>query len=509
MGRVSRTIVGITVVCVLITGAWVYTKYLRPDVSEDILATVTRMDLTELVTEQAELVSDAEYTLGFSIPGRVATVFVKEGDIVDAGAPLMALDTAELEFERRRLEAVRAAREAALSKLLAGLTREERAVLEAERMRRDTALADAETAERLSIQSAYTALDTAVRGTDIFFSNPTSGAPLLSFEVADSDLKNRVLASRVQLGVVLSDARARAQALADTTPEGAATRMLDDARRVSAYLDECYRALGSAVSSSVPQVTLDAWRTSVAVSRAAVNEASTALALASAARSGADEALKLAEKEWSAKTAPARAEDIAAARAAIREAENAALGMGEKIRAATIRAPQLGTVTHVEHRVGESYQVGERAVALTSRTPHLESEISELDIARIQTGMPATARFDALPGVTVSGIVTFIDPQRIEKDDDTFYVVHVVLSNASSALRPGMTADLKIRVSDKPAVLTVPEYAPFQREGVWYVFRRDAAGTQETQVELGITDGERREIRAGLSEGDTVVVPSE
>ncbi|MBU6310493.1 efflux RND transporter periplasmic adaptor subunit [Patescibacteria group bacterium] len=509
MGRVTRIIFFLVFVCVAISGTWVYVKYIRPDAVQEVVARAERTDLEELVTEQAELVSDEEYVLGFSTPGTIARVFVSEGDAVRASDPLVALDTAELEFDRRRLAAVLASRTAELGKLESGLSAEDRAVLDAETVRLTSALRDLERTELLAIRSVYTTLDSALRASDLLFSNASSNTPELSFDIADSALKNRITTERVALGSILLSARTRADTASTSTIADASSRMLEDARRMSIFLDDVSRALGSAASSRVSDTTLDVWRGSIAAARVSVNEAALALSSASGNRVAAAQARALHESDRAARLAPPRSEDLATARAAVTEAENAVLAVAERIRMSTLRAPQAGTVIHVEHRTGESYRLGERAVVLTVPTPHLESEISELDIARIKVGQSATATFDALPGERYAGKVVFIDPQRVEKDTDTYYVVHVALDAPSEALRPGMTADLTVRVSERSGVLVVPEYAPFKKGDAWFVLRRDASGTVEAPVTLGISDGERREILTGLEEGDSVVIPAE
>jgi HlyD family secretion protein len=63
--------------------------------------------------------------LGFSAPGRVAEIRVREGDVVEAGAVLARLDVSELEARKAAAEAQAEAARAALSELEAGARSEE------------------------------------------------------------------------------------------------------------------------------------------------------------------------------------------------------------------------------------------------------------------------------------------------------------------------------------------------------------------------------------------------
>jgi HlyD family secretion protein len=98
-------------------------------------------------------VEAAEADLGFQIPGRIESIAVREGDVVDSAAVLAFLDRAEL---NARLEAARAsvaASQAALREVRTGFRSEEvaqgRAALRAANDRLEKAKLDLERAQRL------------------------------------------------------------------------------------------------------------------------------------------------------------------------------------------------------------------------------------------------------------------------------------------------------------------------------------------------------------------------
>ncbi len=74
-------------------------------------------------------------------------------------------------------------------------------------------------------------------------------------------------------------------------------------------------------------------------------------------------------------------------------------------------------------------------------------------------------------------------------------------------LRPGMTAEVKIRVQTIPNVLQVPVQAIVEHGGKNYVLTYDkAAGWAKHEVKIGATNDKTVVIREGLQEGDKVVM---
>jgi HlyD family secretion protein len=94
-------------------------------------AVVRRGTLLVTVDATGSLAPRSEASLSFSSSGRVAQVFVEEGQVVEAGQPLARLEMDDLELQVTQAEAALAAAEAQLAQLLAPPRPEEIAVQEA------------------------------------------------------------------------------------------------------------------------------------------------------------------------------------------------------------------------------------------------------------------------------------------------------------------------------------------------------------------------------------------
>ena len=85
----------------------------------------------------------------------------------------------------------------------------------------------------------------------------------------------------------------------------------------------------------------------------------------------------------------------------------------------------------------------------------VDTNVSEADVGRVRVGQPATFTVDAYPGRVFTGAVTSIRKAPINVQNVITYDAVVGVSNADLKLFPGMTANVKILVDQRPNVLRV------------------------------------------------------
>lgn len=172
----------------------------------------------------------------------------------------------------------------------------------------------------------------------------------------------------------------------------------------------------------------------------------------------------------------------------------------------TVRAPVGGVLLELP---GAGHEVGTNSLVFrVSRQSELEItfDVDELDIRRVQVGMPAAITADALPGESFAGTVGAIAPKGTVKDGVAYFAVRVTVA-APGALRPGMTAEVAIPVAERQAVLVVPAQALSDADGQTTVRRLDGGGqVTRVPVQVGLNTGLQAEIRSGLQAGDRVVI---
>jgi membrane fusion protein (multidrug efflux system) len=140
----------------------------------------------------------------------------------------------------------------------------------------------------------------------------------------------------------------------------------------------------------------------------------------------------------------------------------------------------------------------------------LDITIPEAWLDAVRPGQPVVARTSAYPDARFGGKIRTID-SRLDPTTRSL-VVRASLPNEDLRLRPGLLMTVTIERDDAP-VLQVREEALLQRGPDHFVMRVSddvVPGAEAVAEEVRVEVGRRRpgfvEIRAGLSEGDLVVV---
>lgn len=197
----------------------------------------------------------------------------------------------------------------------------------------------------------------------------------------------------------------------------------------------------------------------------------------------------------------------------------------EQIEKCTIRAPQAGQVVYAnisDHHgrqqivIEEGTKVRERQAIIKlpdSKNMQVKAKINEARVSRVKVGMPATIQLDAFADLeAIQGEVEKVDeyPQPTGwwagdvKEYET--IVRINSFPDDLAMRPGMTAQVKIRVERLDDVLVVPVQAVFERGGKHYCVLRDGDdGLRAQEVVIGSTNEKEVVIETGLVEGDKVL----
>ena len=129
-----------------------------------------------------------------------------------------------------------------------------------------------------------------------------------------------------------------------------------------------------------------------------------------------------------------------------------------------ITSPVDGIVTQRSVDVGQTVAASMQAptlfvIAVDLTKLQVSANIDEADIGRIRPGQRATFRVDAYPTDTFEGTVAQVRLQPVVVQNVTTYATIIDAPNSELKLRPGMTATLRVEVSQKTDVLRVPAAA--------------------------------------------------
>jgi HlyD family secretion protein len=197
----------------------------------------------------------------------------------------------------------------------------------------------------------------------------------------------------------------------------------------------------------------------------------------------------------------------------------------------SITAPVNGVVVSRNVDVGQTVAASLAAptlflIAQDLTKMQVDTNVSEADVGRVRVNQPATFTVDAYPGRVFIGNVTQIREAPINVQNVITYDAVIGVSNPDLKLFPGMTANVKIMVNQRPNVLkvsnaalryhpaseTVPAAAgkggrkgAAPEKAVWILDVNNKP--ERVVVTTGESDGTFTEVTTGaLKDGDRVIV---
>jgi HlyD family secretion protein len=141
---------------------------------------------------------------------------------------------------------------------------------------------------------------------------------------------------------------------------------------------------------------------------------------------------------------------------------------------------------------------------------YVKGKVDESDIGKVYMGQPARIKVESFKDKTFNGKVTKISPMGVEKDNVTTFEVRVSINNPGGELKAAMTANAEIILEEHKNVLQIPEgaiiYDKDKKASVEVPDPRAKDGKKKVAVNIGISNGAKTELLAGLREGDQVVL---
>jgi HlyD family secretion protein len=443
------------------------------------------------VVADGTLLPALDATLSFERAGTVAEILVAEGDGVEAGQPLARLDTRQLQL---KVDQAGVGLERALARynqVSAGAAPEAVAVAEAgvaqaqaqaEQVRAgvtatDLAAAQAQVAEArealaalldgpkgTEVTQAQAAVDQAaanLRSQRDALSAAKTNAQLALEQSANNLRERQQTYDRIywdnrdleRLPGDLPDARIDLEESALRAVQNAEAQMaqaqvaFEQARQAEAEGIAAAEARLRDAQARLDQLVAapDSDRVAAARARVAAAEANLGRLRGPARATQLDVAaagVGQAQAQLTQAAAGPREVDLEVARVEV-EAAQVALDQAQlDLEQATLVAPFAGVVARLDLTVGEL--AGPTSVALVladMRSWRVETtDLTELEVVRLQEGDAVAVRFDALPELELAGTVRQIKPIGTNRQGDIVYTVVVDLAQADPRLRWNMTA---------------------------------------------------------------------
>ncbi len=523
MKKISRYLIIVVVVGGILISFWSYQKYFKKTVPELLSFSVEKGSIQEVVKVRGEVISQKDFNLEFPFSGIVEKVFVKEGQQVYSGAPLIKLETTDFKLKIKKTQAQQAQAEAnfstqkaKLAELKQGTRPEEIQVQKIRVANSKTALEDAKQNLIDKLQDAYTKSDDAVRNkVDQFFNNPRSSNPEIKFfAFNESAVKwQRVLTENT----LKSWETSLSQLTILSNLNSYITKAKKNLNQVKSFLDKVAFAVNGAIpNSNLSQTTLDGWKLDVVTARTNVNIAIANITASEGTLKTAKSNLALAEQELILKKAGAIEEQITAQEAQVKQAEaniqnyQAQIAIiQENIKKSILYAPASAKIVKLWFKKQEFFRPGRIAVTLETSGYKIQADISELEIGKVVNGNKVLIQLDAFPNLEFKGKIISIEPKEITKEGDTYYRANISIEQNGTKIRPGMSTDLTILISFKENVLKIPELAISQKGDKKFVTVLEGNQQKKVEIKTGISDGKTVEVIKGLREKQTIVVSAD
>ena len=182
----------------------------------------------------------------------------------------------------------------------------------------------------------------------------------------------------------------------------------------------------------------------------------------------------------------------------------------------TIKAPSPGMVIYVKEWNGKKKGVGSQigawdpTVATLPDLGQMESlsYVNEIDVRKIAAGQKVTVSLDSDPTKKLAGTVTAVanvGEQRPNADSKVFEV-KILLAQADTTLRPGMTTSNAIETNTVKNALYVPLEAVAVDGTTPFVYKREGTRVTKQQVETGLANENEIVIAKGLERDDRVLL---
>jgi len=406
-------------------------------------AQVEQLDVDIVVSTTGTIAADQIASLGFGVSGTVQTILVKEGDLVTTSQPLASLDTGTLGLQVQNAEQSLAIAQANFNRLTEPPTAAQLAQAEASLANAQVQLANAQNArinapdqQMMSCMNVDTARTALTDAQTAYDRYIRDGLNADPTFTANGDHPAAVAHNNAQRAFDQAEAQCRiAENNAQDTGQVAAAE---------ASVAQAQAALAS--------LTDDPTETELTISGAQVRQAEIALELAQ------------------------------------RNLDNA-----------IVTAPFDGVISAVNLRIGQMVSPGAAVITLTDLDPlHIDADVDELDVTRLEIGMRVSISVDALERGTLTGQISRIAPVGRVVQGVTTYSIEIELTgDVPPVVRAAMGGEVDIIVGTLKNALAVPTRAIQRDEATEYVLVPQEKGDP---LQIAVT--------SSISVGElTVIVP--
>lgn len=202
----------------------------------------------------------------------------------------------------------------------------------------------------------------------------------------------------------------------------------------------------------------------------------------------------------------------------VEESNNRIEKFKEAMQAARITSPEDGIVIFGKSWDGKKYSKDDNVSTYEFAPPIAslpdmskvisEIYVKEIDISKIKVGDSVRVTFDALEGTIIKGSIKTI--ARVGEDHKDFdmkvFKVVIHLDNTNEGLKPAMTSNNDILLTNSDDAISVPLISVFKERGIKYVYLKTQDSIKKQEIKTSFENEQYILVEEGLKEGDLVVL---
>ncbi len=506
--RIWRKIVIWLIILALLGGVAYYFLFFRERPEKEstpLLVKVERQDIAQIVSLSGSVALLNQVNVTARLTGKIAVIMVQAGDHVELDQELLRLDASDLE-----------------NQIALGRVNLEVAQLKFQQLKEGASVSELEIL-RLSLDRAEN--DLTLAGENLTRSRETVSLTASIAQTAIYTAERRLEEVRANLVLTEKSANQSVQSsqrqvddaeknLESGLPTESARKQAEQAMKLA---EENLEAARISAEQRVAQAEVQVKIAEDALLQAeqGAEQRETAnrdlIAQAEAQVKAAELELKLAQAQYDQKTAPLSATALSLAEKAVEQAEITLNNLLSQLRDSIIRAPVAGNVGQVNVKPGDTIAPNMVLLNLIDTLAlEVTANVPEVNVAQLQPGMEARVSFDAYRDRAFSVSLCSISPLPTITQGVVNYIAHFSLKGEPlEFLRPGMSAEVKVIVSESKNALVVPRSA-LKLAGIdYFVQFWDGEKLTSRKVEVGIISDVQVEITSGLNELDEVAIGSQ
>ena len=557
----QRWAMGLVAAGLLVVPTTIYIVKSRSQPKVDAIATMTvpveAQNLTVRITSSGTVQPVQRVNLSPKGSGRIAELFVEQGDRVEAGQIVARMESRDVEAQLAQAKAREASVRAKLAKIEAGNRSEDIASARARLEQAEASLAQVQAGSRVEevagararLQQTQAGLQRLRAGSRVEeVSQARARLAQAQARLADAQtgsVKQEIAQAQTQIDSSKAQAELTAQRVERNRPlveEGALAKdkldeLIKENRTAQAKLIESQKRLEQLQESresqiqqlqAAVQVEQQALKQlqngtrseEIAQAEAEVAEAKSKLAQVENGNrpeeiAKAEAAVAEAKSQLAAQENGSRPEEIAQAQAELAEAQAQVRFQEVQLEDTKVRAPFAGVITQRYAIQGafvtpatsasEATSATSTSIVALAREVEVLAKVPEADISQIKPGQVVEIVADAYPDKVFQGRVKLIAPEAVKERDVTLFQVRVAIDTGKDLLQSGMNVDLRFVGQKLSNALVVPTVAIVTNKGQTGVLVPDEKQQPKFKpVTVGSTIGNKIQILEGAASGDRV-----